>query len=49
MIKSVVREHHFSPFEINDFYLDGIDFYGLEFYYEDIKELNSELKMKNKK
>ncbi len=38
MIRTVVREHHWSPTAVSRLYLDDIDFNGLEFWYEDVKE-----------
>jgi hypothetical protein len=44
MIKSVVREHHWSPDVINDLFLDDFDFFGLEFWYKDVIETNKKEK-----
>jgi hypothetical protein len=46
MIKSVVREHHWSPAIVGDFYIDEIDHEGLEFWYNDVKEVSESLKEK---
>lgn len=46
IIKSVVREHHFSPAEIDAFFLDDIDYHGLEFWYNDVRQVSKELKEK---
>jgi len=46
VIKTVVREHHWRPSEIESLYLDGTDFFGLLYWYEDISEVNNELKTK---
>lgn len=46
MIKSVVREHHFSPAEIDAFFIDDADYWGIEYWYNDIKEVTLELKNK---
>lgn len=46
MIRSVIREHHWSPKEVGDFYLDDSDYKGLEFWYNDVKEMHDELKKK---
>ena len=46
MIKTVVREHHWSPETINGLYLDSIDHFGLEYWYNDIKEVHAELNKK---
>lgn len=48
MIKSVVREHHFSPAVLGDFYLDAIDYQGLVFWYDDVVKVSEELKAKSK-
>ena len=50
MIKTVVREHHFTPSEIDAFFLDEKDYHGLIFWYEDIRQVHEELNnIKNKK
>ena len=46
MIKSVVREHHWSPSEFKSLYLDDADFFGLEFWFNDVVEVNESLKPK---
>lgn len=46
IIKTVVREHHFSPVEIDAFFLDEQDYHGLTYWYNDCKEMNEELKPK---
>lgn len=50
MIKSVVREHHFTPDVIDALFFDAQDHRGLEFWYNDIvqvhKEMNDSLKKK---
>lgn len=46
MIKSVVREHHFTPSVIDAFFIDDADYHGIEFWYNDIKEVTKELKSK---
>ena len=40
MIKSVIREFHWLPKEIESLYLDDTDFLGLEYWYNDVKEVN---------
>ena len=42
----IVREHHFLPTEIDAFFLDDIDYHGLEYWYNDILEVNKELNKK---
>lgn len=43
MIKSVVREHHWSPEIIGDLFIDG-GFDSLEYWYEDLKDQIKETK-----
>lgn len=45
-IKSIVREHHFSPAEIDALFFDDTDYHGMMFWYEDVKAVNAELKKK---
>jgi len=40
MVKSVVREHHWSPAHVGDLFIDQIDYLGLEFWYEDVIDMN---------
>ncbi len=44
MMKSVVREHKWLPEIIDGLYLDDADHFGLEFWYNDVKQMNDELK-----
>jgi len=46
MIKTVVREHHWTPAIIESLYLDDTDFLGLEYWYNDVRETNENLKSK---
>lgn len=46
MVKSVVREHHWSVEKIEQMYLDDNDIYGLEYWYNDVKEVSEQLKSK---
>lgn len=46
MIKSVVREHHWPPDTIGGLFCDNLDHEGLEFWYEDVKEVNKQLTAK---
>jgi hypothetical protein len=39
MLKSVVREHKWLPDKLGSFFIDDADMYGLEFWYEDCKEM----------
>lgn len=49
MIKTVVREHHWSPEIIGDLFIDGIDHEGLEYWYNDVCEAIAELKKEKDK
>ena len=46
MIKSIVRELHWAIDFIANMYIDDTDVYGIEFWYNDLKELNEKLKPK---
>lgn len=46
MIKSVVRAHHWTPDVINSLYHDSIDYFGLQFWYDDVRQVEKELKAK---
>lgn len=47
MIVSVVREHHWSPEQISKLSLyDEDDINGLEFWYNDVKEVHKKLEKK---
>ncbi len=46
MIKSIVREHHWSMQIIDELYLDDLDIYGLQYWYNDVKEVSEQLKTK---
>lgn len=48
MVKSIVREHHWTPTEINAMFIDSIDFEGIEFWYNDGLEVSKELNKKKK-
>jgi hypothetical protein len=47
MIRSVVREHHWTPDTISRLYLDCRDHDGLVYWYEDIKAVVAEMKKKD--
>lgn len=49
MVKSVVREHHWSPSQVGDLYFDMEDYQGLVYWYEDVKEVDASLKEKTPK
>jgi len=51
MVKSVVRAHHWTPHYIKNLYLDDMDFFGLEYWHEDVAYVSDSLKPKknNKK
>jgi hypothetical protein len=46
MIRTVVREHKWSPAIVGDLFLDEKDFEGLVFWYKDILKVNKELEAK---
>lgn len=46
MIKTVVREHHWTPDKISGLYHDGIDHFGLKYWYEDVVKCIEEMKSK---
>lgn len=46
MIRSVVREHHWSPEAIENLYLDDTDFFALEYWYNDVQKVIEGLKKK---
>ena len=46
MIKSVVREHHWTPEQINNLFVDDADHHGLEYWYLDVKEVTDQLEKK---
>jgi hypothetical protein len=48
MVKSVVREHHWAPSQVGALYFDAIDYEGLVYWYEDVKEVDESLKEKTK-
>lgn len=43
MIKSVARCYSFTLTEIKNLYHDDADFFGLEYWYNDAVEMNSEI------
>ena len=42
-IKSVVNEYHWPPKIIDNLYCDDIDYQGLIYWYENLKELHSKI------
>jgi len=46
VIKSVVREFHWTPKKIESLYCDDADFFGLMFWYNDVLEMHKEIKPK---
>jgi len=46
MIKSIIREHHLTPSVIDAFFLDDNDYHGLEFWYNDVVEVNKTINKK---
>lgn len=50
MIKSVVRQYHWTPDYVDTLYVDAIDYHGLVYWYNDCKEIEKEIeKSKPKK
>ena len=43
MITSVVREHHWLPSQVGSLFVDNIDHYGLEYWYNDVMKVTNEL------
>ena len=43
MIYSVVMQLRWSPYEIDSLYLDDQDHWGLEYWYENIKDYSKQL------
>jgi hypothetical protein len=46
MVKTVVREHHWTPDYIADLYADEDDWHGLIWWYSDVVACHKELKKK---
>lgn len=46
MVKTVIWEYHFRPAEIDTLFFDRIDYHGIEYLYESVKELNESIKPK---
>lgn len=44
MIVSVVRSYRFSPFIINDLFVDRMDHLGLEYWHDDAIKVDNSLK-----
>lgn len=44
VVKTITREHHWHPDIISGLFHDGIDRFGLLWWYNDILEANKELK-----
>tara|TARA_R110001599_G_scaffold318295_1_gene527888 strand:- start:3560 stop:3694 length:135 start_codon:yes stop_codon:yes gene_type:complete len=38
MIKTVVREHHWTPDFIDELFVDDTDWHGIEYWWEDVRE-----------
>ena len=49
MIKDVVREHHWSPAQIGDLFIDSKDYNGLVYWSNDVREVYKKNKPKEKK
>ncbi len=48
MVRSVAREFHWPPDKIGGFFIDDIDYLGLEFWYNDCVEMSKEIETKKK-
>jgi hypothetical protein len=46
MVKSVVREYHWSPIFVGDLFVDEVDEQGLVYWYNDVKEIVREMQAK---
>lgn len=46
IIRSIVREHHWTPDTIDRFYFDYIDHHGLLFWFEDLQEMDKQINKK---
>lgn len=46
MVRSIAREFHWPPEIIGGFFIDDLDFFGLEFWYNDCVEMEKEFKSK---
>jgi hypothetical protein len=44
MIKTVIREHHWSPGKIENLYLDDADFFSLIWNYNDVTQHHADAK-----
>lgn len=44
MFISLAREHHWSPGILGDLFFDEEDYLGLRFWYNDLEEVNRQLK-----
>jgi hypothetical protein len=49
MVRTVVREHHWPPHKIGGFFLDAIDYNGLEYWFNDVNNYYDEIKKARKK
>jgi len=45
MIRSVVRVYGWTPKDFESLYLDDMDFFGLEYWFNDAVEFNNEIKV----
>ena len=48
MVRSVAREFHWPPDVLGGFFVDDIDYNGLEYWYNDCVEMSKEIKEKKK-
>ena len=48
MLKSVVREFNFTPKDIDDMYLDDQNYHGIIYWYNDVLQIEKDLKTPKK-
>lgn len=49
MVKTIIREYHWTPDIIDKLFVDDIDYHGIIWHYNDIKEVNEEIQKSIKK
>lgn len=47
MVKTIIWEYHFRPSEIDTLFFDKVDYWGLEYLYESVNDLNETVKKQN--
>ncbi|NCX55601.1 MAG: hypothetical protein EBW87_00160 [Burkholderiaceae bacterium] len=43
IIKTIVRQYHWSPAQIGDLFFDREDYYGIMYWHDDAVEVNREM------